>query len=121
MPNPTPSPRLCRDGGACHHSCKPWECYREKTCAPLSGYDGPWGLMPDPSPDLFEKMRLARIDWEDAQERFLRSRGWTLSSEHPDCRWRWSKTINNHNYSFCRREAIQMEIYVGGEWEYEDA
>ena len=36
--------RKCKDGGTCHHNCKEGECYREQSCAPLSGsgYDDNW-------------------------------------------------------------------------------
>ena len=35
--------RTCRDGGTCHHRCTDTDCFRERTCAPLTGYVGPWG------------------------------------------------------------------------------
>lgn len=37
------APVHCRDGAACHHKCESGRCYRERHCAPLSGYSGPWG------------------------------------------------------------------------------
>lgn len=29
--------RVCPDGGTCHHSCKMTECFRVRSCSPLSG------------------------------------------------------------------------------------
>jgi hypothetical protein len=35
-------PRLCPDGGTCHHQCQKG-CFRVKACAPLSGvYPDDW-------------------------------------------------------------------------------
>lgn len=34
--------RNCPDGGACHHHCARTECFRVRSCAPLSGYGEDW-------------------------------------------------------------------------------
>lgn len=35
----------CKDGGTCHHDCRPGECFRVRSCLPLSssGLPDDWG------------------------------------------------------------------------------
>jgi len=42
MAGSTDSERRCPDDGACHHSCLFDECFRVRTCAPLSSYGEDW-------------------------------------------------------------------------------
>lgn len=32
----------CPDGGKCHHECPPMQCFRVRSCAPLSSYGEDW-------------------------------------------------------------------------------
>ncbi|HYJ22991.1 MAG TPA: hypothetical protein VEW07_13325 [Solirubrobacterales bacterium] len=34
--------RRCPDDGACHHGCLPVECFRVRSCSPLSEYGEAW-------------------------------------------------------------------------------
>ena len=34
--------RRCPDDGRCWHECAPTECFRVRSCAPLSGYGETW-------------------------------------------------------------------------------
>ena len=64
----------------------------------------------DPPEEPFAaRLRRARADLEDAQHDFLRHRGWTESSLHPDCCWRWSKAFGEREYHLATEAAISME------------
>lgn len=36
--------RCCPDDGACHHNCLADECFRVRTCEPLTDYGPEWKL-----------------------------------------------------------------------------
>lgn len=48
----------CKDGGVCHHDCKPGKCFRVSACLPLSGSGLPddWG-----PPQWFARVECIRV------------------------------------------------------------
>ncbi len=48
-------------------------------------------------------------DLNHARDKFLRQRGWTFSSDYPDCCWRWSKEIAGKRITGDAQQAIRVE------------
>jgi hypothetical protein len=62
--------------------------------------------------ELLDAMSEARDELDRAEDNYLRATGWTYSSTHPDFCWRWSKTIDGRNYSFCKRDAVSLQRVI---------
>lgn len=65
--------------------------------------------------DLHDRLWSAGNALEELQGRFLRAAGWIHSSEHPDCRWRWSKRINDKYYCVDTQNAILLEEFISAD------
>lgn len=51
-------------------------------------------------------------DAEYYRDEFLRTKGWTQSSNYPDCVWRWSKTFEGVAITETAAGAFRVEVAV---------